>query len=60
MMTRSDIKEAHRALVAYWIELHIPEWWSWIWLAPLPITTDTLSALKDLRPLVLLEALRKV
>ena len=56
----SVIKEAHKALVAQWQEYHIPEWWRWKWLAPLPKTTDTLPALKDLRPLVLLEALRKV
>ena len=56
----SVIKEAHKALVAQWKEFHNPEWWRWKWLAPLPKTTDTLPELKDLRPLVLLEALCKV
>ena len=54
------VEEAHAALVAQWNEKHIPEWWRWKWLAPLPKTKDTLPSLADLRPLCLLEALRKV
>ena len=56
----SLIKGAHRALVAKWTELQIPGWWRWNWLAPLPKTTDTLPALSDLRPLLLIDALWKV
>ena len=54
------VEAAHRALNVQFKEMHIPEWWRWKWLAPLPKTQDPIPALADLRPLVLLEALRKV
>ena len=32
----SVLMEDHRPLIAQWMELRIPEWWRWKWLAPLP------------------------
>ena len=54
------VKAAHRTLNVLFKEIHTPEWWRWKWLAPLLTTQNTIPALADLRPLVLLEAPRKV
>ena len=54
------VEAAHKALNEQFKEMHIPEWWRWKWLAPLPKKQVNIPALSDLRPLVLLEALRKV
>ena len=56
----SVLTAAHRALVAQWTELHIPDGGGGNAWNRCRKATDTLPALKDLRPLVMLEALRNV
>ena len=49
---------AHDLMVAMWGTNHVPEWWKFRWLAPIP--KDPLAPSVDkLRPIMLLEVIRK-
>ena len=51
----------HGALSVMWSEHHVPTWWKWRWLVPISKRKDgAIPTLTDLRPLCLLESLRKV
>jgi len=47
-------------LACMWKAREIPEWWKCRFLAPMPKTDDESPALKDLRPLMLVEVTRKL
>jgi hypothetical protein len=51
-------KRVYDMLVSCWEEGVIPDYWKWRWLVPIPKKED--PELHELRPLMLLEALRKV
>ena len=46
-------------LLEMWTDKHIPEWWRWRWLIPLP-KKPTAPTLEELRPIMLIEVLRKL
>ena len=51
-------EEIYKALVENWSNNAIPEEWKWRWLLPLPKVPD--PSLSQLRPICLLEVLRKL
>jgi hypothetical protein len=54
-----DIKrKVYGHLIEMWKSHTVPDYWKWRWLAPIPKTED--PSLTDLRPIVLIESLRKV
>jgi len=52
-------KEVHQLLSDVWTAGHVPDWWKWKWLVPLPKPVPS-PGLTDLRPIMLLEVLRKI
>jgi len=52
------VESVFAALLILWTDRVIPPWWKFRWLVPIPKVAD--PNLEDLRPLVLVEALRKV
>ena len=48
------------SLASMWRAKHIPSWWKWRWLAPIPKTVGQCPSLKDLRPIMLVETSRKI
>jgi hypothetical protein len=52
------LQRACEALVALWIKLEIPEYWRWRYLVLLPKKPE--PTLNDLRPLTLVETIRKI
>ena len=50
---------AYNGLVRMWQAKHIPEWWKWRWLVPLPKKPNN-PLLSELRPIMLIETLRKL
>jgi len=50
-------RRAYEALVQVWTDRSVPEFWRWRWLIPIPKTPE--PSLQDLRPIMLLEVLRK-
>ena len=52
------LEAVYAALSALWHDKATPSYWTWRWLVPIPKTTT--PTLEDLRPLALVEALRKI
>eukprot|EP01041_Mallomonas_annulata_P001235 gene1235-biopygen592 len=52
------LKMAYQSLALMWEDRHIPPWWKWRWLLPVPKKPS--PALGDLRPLTLVETTRKI
>eukprot|EP01034_Spumella_vulgaris_P029001 gene29001-35972_t len=52
------LKMAYQSLTIMWEDRHIPPWWKWRWLLPVPKKPS--PALADLRPLTLVETTRKI
>ena len=52
------VEEAYSCLCVLWTARHVPEAWLWKWLVPLPKGTS--NRLADLRPIMLMEVLRKL
>ena len=51
---------AYDCLVRQWQDKHICPSWKWRWLVPIPKKFNDIAILKDLRPLMLIETLRKL
>ena len=51
-------EEIYKALVENWTDKHIPDDWKWRWLLPIPKAPN--PTLSQLRPICLLEVLRKL
>ena len=51
---------AYDCLVRQWRDKHICPSWKWRWLVPIPKKFNDIAILKDLRPLMLIETLRKL
>ena len=51
---------AYDCLSKQWEDKHVCSSWKWRWLVPIPKKQNDITQLNDLRPLMLLEALRKV
>ena len=51
---------AHQCLVALWDQPETPPWLQWGWLCPKPKDPEAEVTLDSLRPLILLEVLRKL
>ena len=47
-------------LAETWEEKSTPDWWKWRWLVPIPKQSESTPELTQLRPLMLVEPLRKV
>ena len=58
MWTPPIVERVHQALSESWKDYTFPEHWQHAWLVPIPKTDD--PTLDDLRPLSLLDALRKI
>ena len=54
------VSAAHSALTEIWERKMIPESWKWRWIVAIPKKSDPHPLLADLRPITLVEALRKV
>ena len=54
------IQYAHQCLSMLWHADHTPEWMQWGWLCPKPKDPEADVTLEGLRPLILLEVLRKI
>jgi len=50
-------RKAYEALLLIWQDRTVPAYWKWRWLIPIPKCPD--PGLADLRPIMLLEVLRK-
>ena len=57
-LPRTVLKAIYEALVEAWDSKHIPQSWKWRWLLPIPKVEDPTPC--QLRPLGLLEILRKL
>ena len=53
------LHQTYESLLLMWKAKHIPDWWKWRWLVPLP-KKPTHPILEELRPIMLLEVLRKL
>jgi hypothetical protein len=51
-------RKVYGCLLEMWATHTVPDYWKWRWLAPIPKTDN--PTLDDLRPIVLIESLRKV
>ena len=51
---------AHRHLVHLQVSGSVPDWWKYSWLVPIPKTEDPFTKASNLRPIILLEIMRKV
>ena len=51
---------AYECLSRQWTAKHVCPSWRWRWLVPIPKKHNDLTLLSDLRPLMLIEALRKI
>ncbi|OXE37212.1 MAG: hypothetical protein CGW95_02890, partial [Phenylobacterium zucineum] len=51
---------AHNSLSALWHTGQLPDWMKWSWLCPKPKDPEAEVTLQGLRPLILLEVLRKI
>jgi len=56
------IQYLYDCLAALWPhrDVHVPSNWKWRWLCPIPKSTSDTTVWADLRPLMLLECLRKL
>ena len=54
------IEYAHHCLTLLWHADYTPDWMKWSWLCPKPKDPEVEITLDGLRPLILLEVLRKV
>ena len=52
------IEEAYNCLATMWTHQHPPEAWKWKWLVPIPKGTS--EKISDMRPIMLMEVLRKL
>jgi hypothetical protein len=52
------MKQVYDLLCSLWVERMVPMWWQYRWLIPIPKRPETPS-LQELRPIVLLEVMRK-
>ena len=51
-------QEAYRCLTTLWLDRTIPASWLWKWLVPIPKSSS--QKVSDLRPIMLMEVLRKI
>ena len=56
----SVLTAVYSAMVLFWKDKSIPDSWRWRWLIPIPKKPEEVPQLKNLRPLMLVEALRKI
>ena len=54
------VKTLHSCLVRIWESQEIPEWWTERWLVPIPKKEQDVTNITNLRPLILVEAVRKI
>ena len=52
--------DVYSTLVDCWADKAIASGWKWRWLVPIPKKAADIPSIKDLRPLILVEAVRKV
>ena len=52
------VAEAYECLVRMWQDRSIPDSWKWKWLVPIPKNSS--ERLQDIRPIMLMEVLRKL
>jgi len=52
------IEEAYNCLATMWTHRHTPDAWKWKWLVPIPKGTS--EKVSDMRPIMLMEVLRKL
>jgi len=52
------IAEAYECLATMWQDRYIPAAWKWKWLVPIPKNTS--KRIQDIRPIMLMEVLRKL
>jgi len=52
------VSEAYNCLVTMWTQHHTPDAWKWKWLVPIP--KGTLYKIQDIKPIMLMEVLRKL
>ena len=50
----------YECLAAIWSNKEIPDWWKWRWLVPIPKTEMDIPEVEKLRPLTLVEPIRKL
>ena len=53
-------QDVYSTLVDCWTDKAIPPGWKWRWLVPIPKKAADIPSIKDLRPLILVEAVRKI
>jgi len=52
------VAEAYECLAWMWQDRSIPACWKWKWLVPIPKNSS--ERLQDIRPIMLMEVLRKL
>ena len=52
------VAEAYECLATIWQDRHIPAAWKWKWLVPIPKNAS--KRIQDIRPIMLMEVLRKL
>ena len=58
--TEEYFEAAYLRLEEMWYHKHIPEWWKWRWLHPIPKVASNVLSLEILRPIMLIEVTRKL
>ena len=53
-------RDVYATVAACWQDKSIPIGWKWRWLVPIPKKPADIPSINDLRPLILVEAVRKV
>ena len=53
-------EDVYSTLVDCWTDRAISVGWKWRWLVPIPKKASDIPAIQDLRPLILVEAVRKI
>ena len=54
------VEAAYSCLEEMWAHRHVPKWWKWRWLHPIPKVQSSVLSLDKLRPIMLVEVTMKL